>query len=185
MKLENLEGGQGGGDGDRVCDGEIEVFESIILYLAILDAWIMPVLKFMMSEKFCGGHMQKICVETFQKVFPISSWQFSKEQYNSVKEWEPDDVNMSTAGEIEATRNADEAKLRVFRTSCNACVTKYVPTGSYLAILTAQFSEYVGDEQGKINHGYIAQFSEDYSRLKNIWKQGVKVGNATDNQYLY
>lgn len=103
-------------------------------------------------------------MDTFQKRVPIDIRKLSEEFYNFLNEWEPEELNIATEGEIEATNNDDKTKERVFTKSCNACVPVYLPTvnRSYLEIRSDWLLENVGAQLGKMCDFYIAKFSEDY-----------------------
>lgn len=74
-------------------NGEKLVFESTILYLSILDTWIMNVLKCMMSQDTCGVYRQKIYVDKFQSFLTIYMWKLCEEMNKLVKVWEPQNTS--------------------------------------------------------------------------------------------
>lgn len=56
-------------------------------------------------------------MEILQAVVHINILQLYKELYNFVDEWEPEGLNISKKGDIEASRNNIEANERIFRKS--------------------------------------------------------------------
>lgn len=73
MNSEHLEGGYKNGnnnDGGHGCgqetDGQQEVFESTTLFIALMNAWIMNDLLWVVYEKIRGEQRQNIYVDNYR-----------------------------------------------------------------------------------------------------------------------
>lgn len=53
----------------------------MVMYIPRLDAWIMTVLKYMMSDDTCGAQGKNIYVDNSQKSLPIDMGWISEEMY--------------------------------------------------------------------------------------------------------
>lgn len=115
--------------------------------------------------------MQKIYVNTFQALLPITIGQFLEELHNFVEICEPKDLKISTHRAI----NTEVAKAMVFGNSYKTCVPVYVTVdSSHLEIRCSWFSEFIGDELGKLYDFCIPAFSANYSERTEISARGLQ-----------
>lgn len=166
------------------CNTEKEL-EMSVIFLEILDAWIMIVLECMETDLNNTWTRPKHFIETFQRFLQIAMMQIIGSLYKYVQEWEPEVLLFSKDcyNSIKTFSDDDHSRKRIFWKMSHACAPIFVVQtshGSSLAVDSKWGSHFAGNELGTVYCCYLVQFSKDHNHLDKIhhWCDVPNTDNA-------
>jgi len=137
-----------------------ELYETSILSLARLDAWINVVIETLDPAQGRGGKRQKLYSDTFSRMVQHSTSQLIGTVRRFVEKWEKDELVIPEVSGSEEDRK--RAVLDMER-EATVVVQTTSPSEWFVAVKCSWFKQYVTEEMGDVHDCYIGKISNDFS----------------------